>query len=453
MSRTQILGIAKRMGTQTIRSTWTIPYLILFPLFFIGVYWFAFSASDIGNNQTFNLGILNQDAGFGEEMKTFLNNESIQNEMEWFPHSPEIIEKGFGFEVINILKDLQYTNDSESENLFNIHSFNTSNELELALEKRDLDIALVFPQNYTNASLSIANSYWFTEYGFFLHDLIQANFSDFPTYVNGTIQIIGDNNYLNYKISNSILSVFLSQYHDMSNIFGTTGGKLILSLNEDFQINIPKYSFFQMMVPGLIMFAIIIEPSLFSMFLCNEFKTDSRTFDRIRISPLSPRSYVFGSLLIQIPILLIQTFLLFLASFLLGFQPHGNIFLGFLIACLMFPFSASLNYITAAFFSDENVAGTVTGFGAPILGFMTGAFVDTPKIVLFRNSFPIASGMARDFLLWDLIPLTHGVNAIRQVLLYDFTLEMVIYDLIAMLILSGVYLTVFILIYIKMRFK
>ena len=80
----------------------------------------------------------------------------------------------------------------------------------------------------------------------------------------------------------------------------------------------------------------------------------------------------------------------------------------------MFPFSASLNYITAAFFSNEDVAGTVTGFGAPILGFMTGAFVETPKIVLFPNSFPTAGGYARDFLLWDFIPLTHGINAIRE---------------------------------------
>ncbi|MFX0084633.1 MAG: ABC transporter permease [Candidatus Hodarchaeota archaeon] len=456
MSLTQIFGIAKRLGIQTVRSKWTFPYLILFPLFFIGIYWFAFSSSNIGNNQTFDLGILNQDKGFGYKVKNLLKNETITQEVEWFPHSADVIEKGFAIEVIEILKEIGYSNESNSIKIFNVNLLNSMEEINQNLEDRDLDIAIVFPQNYTNASLSSVNNFWYIEFGYYLHDLIQSffpNSPDFPINENATIQILGDNNYLNYKIAKTILSVLLDQYHDLSNFFGTPGGKFSLILNEDYQVAIPKYTFFEMMVPGLIMFGIIIQPSLFSMFLCIEFKPDIRTFDRIRISPLSSSSYIFGSLLIQIPIMLIQTIFLFTSSFILGFEPKGNILLGFLITCSMFPFAASLNYITAAFFSDENVAGTVTGFGAPILGFMTGAFVDAPKIVLLHNSFPTAGGLARDFLLWDLIPLTHGINAIREVLLHDFSIIMVLPDLIANFLLSGIYLVIFVSIYVKMRFS
>jgi ABC-type multidrug transport system permease subunit len=444
------------MGIQTIRSKWTIPYLIIFPLIFIGLYWFAFSSSNIGDNQVFQLGIINNDRGLGLQIRELLNNDTVTEEGEWFPHTSEVITNGFGFEVIKFLKDLRYDNSTSSTEIFDVQVFNSTDNLKRALGKRELDIALIFPQNYSNASLSSVNDYWHTEFGYYLHEVIQTSFPnspDFPTHVNSTIQILGDNNYLNFKIASSILSIFIENYHDLSNYFVTYGGRVGLNLDEVYQVSVLKYTFFEMMVPGLIMFGIIIQPSLFSMFLCIEFKPDKRTFDRIMISPLSPSSYVLGSLLIQIPIMLTQTALLFLASFILGFDPQGNIFLGFLIACSMFPFSASLNYITAAFFSNEDVAGTVTGFGAPILGFMTGAFVEAPNIVILPNIFPMASGYARDLLLWDFIPLTHGINAIREVLLYKFTLDMVLMDLIANLVLSAIFLLFFIYIYIKMRFK
>ena len=96
MSLNQVLGIAKRMGIQTIRSKWTIPYLLIFPLLFIGLYWFAFSSSNIGNNQTFQLGVVNNDKGFGKQIKDLLNNDTVTNGSEWFPHTSDVITYGFG---------------------------------------------------------------------------------------------------------------------------------------------------------------------------------------------------------------------------------------------------------------------------------------------------------------------------------------------------------------------
>ncbi|MFW9904827.1 MAG: ABC transporter permease, partial [Candidatus Thorarchaeota archaeon] len=177
------------------------------------------------------------------------------------------------------------------------------------------------------------------------------------------------------------------------------------------------------------------------------------TFDRILVSPLSAKDYIMATLVVQLPVLFFQTIILFLACLLLGFNPQGDIILGFIIACSLFPFAASINYITAAFFSDEDVSGTVTGFGAPILGFMSGAFVEIPKIVLIPHSFPTSSGLTRDFLLWDLLPLTHGVNAIRQVLLYNFSIKQVLPDIITNLALSSIMLALFVYIFKKMRFR
>lgn len=456
MSLQQVLGVTQRFLKQVIRSRWTIPYLILFPLFFIGIYWFGFSTSEIGTNQTFNIGVLSLDKGFGSDIKHLLRNKTLTG--DWFPHSDEVIEKGLALEAIDILSDFKYSNKTDSKHVFEVLILNSSLEADTRLKNRDLDIVTIFPPNYTNVSLSAVNNFWHLNFGYYLHELIQniePSAPDLPFFEeNATIRIMGDENYLNFVIAKSIITIFLEQYHDLTTIFNSPGGRISLTLNDEYQIMIPKYSFFDMMIPGLIMFGIIIQPSFYSTLMCNEFSDKRKmTFDRILVSPLSAKDYILASLVVQIPVLVGQTLLLFGASFILGFNPKGDIFLGFLTVCTLFPFAASLNYITAAFFSDEDVSGSVTGFGAPVLGFMSGAFVEIPKIVLIPKAFPTASGMMRDFLLWDLLPLTHGVNAIRQVLLYDFSINQVFLDILANLVLSTIMLILFIYIFKKMRFR
>ena len=456
MSLNQIFGVCKRLGIQVIRSKWTIPYLILFPLFFIGIYWFGFSASEIGTNQTFKLGILNLDEGFSDEYKQLFLNESLMG--EWLPHSQEVIEKGLAIEIIDLLSELKYSNKTDAKHVFEVVMVNSSLEGNTSLEHRELDILVGFPPNYTNVSLSAVNNFFNITYGYYLHDIIQSiepTAPDLP-YSNDstTISILGDETFINFIIAKGIITVILEQYHDLSMIFGSPGGRISLIWDQDYQIDLPKYSFFEMMVPGLIMFGIIIQPSFYSTLMCNEFSDKRKmTFDRILVSPLSATDYIVATLIVQLPVLFFQTLILFAACFLLGFSPAGDILLGFLIACSLFPFAISINYITAAFFSDEDVSGTVTGFGAPILGFMSGAFVEIPKITLIPNAFPTFGGLMRDFLLWDLLPLTHGVNAIRQVLLYDFSIEQVFPDIITNLVLSSFMLVLFIYIFKKMRFR
>ncbi|MFX0205681.1 MAG: ABC transporter permease [Candidatus Hodarchaeota archaeon] len=456
MSLKQIFGVVQRLGIQVIRSRWTIPYLILFPLFFIGIYWFGFSASEIGTNKTFKLGILNSDKGFSDKYKELFLNETLMG--GWLPHTEEVIEEGLAIEVIDLLSQLKYSNETDTKHLFEVVMINSSLEANTSLEHRELDLLVVFPPNYTNVSLSAVNNFFYITYGYYLHEMIQSidpTAPDLPTMNDSTtISILGDETYVNFVIAKSIITIFLEQYHDLSIIFDSPGGRISVIMNQDYLINLPKYSFFEMMVPGLIMFGIIIQPSFYSTLMCNEFSDKrKKTFDRILVSPLSAKDYIIATLIVQLPVLFFQTVILFLVCFLLGFNPQGDILLGFLIACSLFPFAASINYITAALFSDEDVSGTVTGFGAPILGFMSGAFVEIPRIVLIPHSFPTSGGMTRDFLLWDLLPLTHGVNAIRQVLLYNFSIEQVIPDIVTNLALSSLMLVLFMYIFKVMRFR
>jgi ABC-2 type transport system permease protein len=456
VSLTQIIGIAQRIGIQIVRSKWTIPYLILFPLFFIGLYWFGFSASPVGITQTFSIGIINQDAGLSDDIVELFSNETIVGDSFSSFHSSTVLERGFAAEFVAILGNITYVNETDAPYIFKISLLNNSKEADKSLYSRDLDLVMILSPQFSRASVSMLNAYWNNTYGYFLHELIQSEFPetpDLPVNINETVQIKGDSNFINFKQANSIIHSIIFDYQEIAKFFSGPGGSITLEMDDEYLVSIPEYSLFDLSLPGLIAFGIIIQPSLTSMFVCMEFRDKNKTFDRIHLSSISPTVYLFGSILIQIPVMIVQSAILFISSVLMGFNPAGDLFLGFLISLTIFPFCLFLLYITTAFFSNEDVVGSILGFGAPFCAFMSGAFIDIPKFVLIPKIFPTASGFPRDFLLWDLLPLTHTVNALRQVILFDFSFIQIIPDLTMSLILSLIYFGISVLIFAYFRFK
>lgn len=457
MSLKQIFGVFTRMSIQIIRSKWTIPYLVMFPLFFIGLYWFGFSASPIGENQTFLLGMINQDAGLSDSAKSLLQNETIMGNwtLEQY-HTSEVMTIGFGNEFSDLLADLKYNNETDSRNIFEVTILNTESQADLLLKNRELDIVVILPPQFSNVSLGLLNGYWMNTYNVYFHEYIQSYFPsvpDLPVNITASIRVRGDESYLNYQLAESIFTNVIERYQDLTVAFKGPGGSLSFRMNDDYRISLPSYSLFGLSIPGLIAFGVIIQPSLISLFFCMEFRSHNFTFDRIRLSPSSSQTYILGTLLVQIPVMIIQAFILLISSLLMGFRPAGDLLVAYLIILTIFPFSASLLYATTAFLSNEDVVGTVLGFGAPFIGFMSGAFIEVPKIVILAKSFPTASGFPRDFLIWDLLPLTHTVNALRQVLLFDFSLSMVFSDIVMSLLLSLIYFGISVFLFSYFRFK
>jgi hypothetical protein len=457
MSFKQVIAITHRMGLQIIRSKWTIPYLVLFPIFFIALYWFGFSASPIGTTPTFLLGVVNNDEGLSDSIQKLFQNETIMgNESLSQYHSPEVLTQGFGVEFINLLNTSTYSNQTNSPKIFDVTLFSSVDEAEDELLKRDIDILIVIPSRFSNASLAIFNSYWKNAFGFYFHEILQELYPEvpsLPTNITESIQIKGDDTYINFRHAKSVIDTFISGYQDLTYYFSGPGGSITLAMNNEYQVSIPQYSLFELTTPGLFAFGILVQPSLLSLLLCMEFRPKNKTIDLIWVSPCSGTHYILGSFLIQVPVMLAQTFILFFASILFGFTPQGNLFLGMIISLSIFPFSSALLYLTTAFISNEDIAGTVLGFGGPLLSFMSGAFIAVPQIILFPNIFPTASGYNRDFLIWDLMPLTHSVTALRQGLLYDFNIWQVLPDVLFSILLGIIYLLVAMLIFYYMRFK
>ncbi|MHA2364424.1 MAG: ABC transporter permease [Candidatus Hodarchaeales archaeon] len=442
MSVRQILSVAKISGLQIIRSKWTVPYLILFPIFFIGLYYVGFSNSIIGSNQTFMLGVVNNDEGFNDNVKTILSNETFA---DYFPHDLNVIEKGFGYEFSLLLNSTKYSNKTDAKQIFDVEIYNNAQDAQQDLEDRSLDILMVIDKNFSQSLLSAINHYWKITYGYFLH-------SEFPIHSNTTIEILGDPSNLNYVIAEMVLSYFLNAYQDIDQYFNTPGGIISFEINPETEINLPTYSFFELMSPGLIALGLITTPGLTAMLICREFDLKNPTFDRLKLAPVSTSSYLLGFMIAQIPLFLIQNVILILSALLFGFRPSGSILLGFIVACSIFPFSVTMSIFSAAFFSDEIVAGNVVGLATPVFAFMAGCFLDIPDIVILTNIFPTNTGISRDLLLYDFLPLRTAVNALRDILLYNFTLEDVIFELIACLGLTSLMFTLSIFLFYKRRF-
>jgi ABC-2 type transport system permease protein len=116
-------------------------------------------------------------------------------------------------------------------------------------------------------------------------------------------------------------------------------------------------------------------------------------------------------------------------------------------------FTTGLGLVLAGIFTSSDTAGQSSGFLMTPIAFMSGAFMEVPTITLLPGIIPTASGVARDFILWDIIPTTHTVNALRSILLYEFTIAEVWAE-IMLLIIPSIFLLIFgMIFYNKRRFS
>ncbi|MFX0123967.1 MAG: ABC transporter permease, partial [Candidatus Hodarchaeota archaeon] len=270
----------------------------------------------------------------------------------------------------------------------------------------------------------------------------------FPTTDNATVEIVGDNGFINYQIVEMIVTLFIGEY-----------AKEVSSLNYPVQItidpetiNVRDYSVFDAIVPGMIVFGILTQAGIVSAFLTSELQTPNRTISRLRLSLIQPWEYIIGASALQLMISPFQIAVLMGMSFILGFHPEGDFLQGFVICWLTTLFTLGLTFVAAAIFKSPDAAGMAVGFGVTPLAFASGAFMDVPKITLIPNVFPTATGALRDFTIWDLLPSTHAISALRSILLYNFSIMDVIVEIILLTILSVLLLAFSIAAYSKRRF-
>lgn len=407
------------------------------PTFMAFMFWFAFSTAGLGEAQTYYIGVINEDEGISEALRDFLNTTQSFNS--------STLEKGFAYEFIDILNTTDYPADEgeESMRIFNIREFDSREDGKKAVESRGIDAIVIFPKNYSNTTLSALNQAFYIQNGAYLGPL-------FPENDSSSIIIMGDESYSRFQIANAILTQFMAFYIEAIQSFDYSGGNIELNIHS---IALIDYSLFDTIIPGILIFAVLSQASMLAAFLLVEI-TESGTIARVRLSLIKPWEYITGVTLFTFCLSFVQlSILLAISIFIFGFTPTGSVIDAMFVLILSTIFSTALGFIFSGIFKSSEAAGQSAGFVIAPLSFMSGAFMEVPTITLIPSIFPTASGLPRDFVLWDLLPSTHAMNALRSILLNGFTLIDVWADISFILITGLTLLGLSTIIYNKRRFS
>jgi len=147
---------------------------------------------------------------------------------------------------------------------------------------------------------------------------------------------------------------------------------------------------------------------------------------------------LFGTLLPWSLVASVQVIILFLVALLMGFHWQGgnlSIILAVGIGIIGGIASISLGLLVAAFVKSEKHATTLSPIIAVPMSFLVGSFFPLPKAVIgYING--------KGFQIYDVLPWTHTVNALRYLLTfgnYDISYYIVMMVcLTAILFIAGV---------------
>lgn len=447
------LAVTHRMWREMKRNFFTFIMLVFLPGFMIFVFFFGFSGVKTAGAVTYTIAVINNDNGIAEEIKEVLSYDTGTG------LTKETIEKGFAADLIQLMNTTTYPGENEVP-IFNVQLVEIEEDARKLVKDREIDGFIIFPDEFSNATLAAVNNAFYIQEKLYIQDFINKTMYEmsgglvyytgppFPSSANATLEIIGDKGYLNYKIVEIIVTLFINEYAES---ISSLNYPVEVSIDID-GIDVRDYSVFDVIVPGMIIFGVLTQAGIISAYLANELQTPNRTISRLRLSLIQPWEYIAGAGVLQLIISPIQIAVLIGMSVILGFQPEGDILLGFVICWLTTFFALGITFVAGAIFSSPDAAGQSIGFGVTPMAFASGAFMDVPKITLLPKIFPTATGALRDFTLWDLLPSTHAINALRSVLLYDFSITDVLADIIAIVVLSAILLVFSIILYAKRRF-
>ena len=156
---------------------------------------------------------------------------------------------------------------------------------------------------------------------------------------------------------------------------------------------------------------------------------------------------LFGGLIPWSLVAAAQVVILLSVAILLGLHWQGSfnsIILAIFIGVIGGIASISLAMIIASFAKNDSQAANLGTLIVVPTGFLVGAFFQLPQVVL-GNLF------GHTFLVYDLLPWTHTLNALREVLIFGAGLNAVSYEVYMSAILTLVLFVIGVFLFSKTR--
>ncbi|MCC7560166.1 MAG: ABC transporter permease [Methanobacterium sp.] len=391
----KFISIAKKDFKELIRDRRGLAMILLFPMFFMLVFGFAFGGMG-QNNQPNMIAVVNYDTG------------------ATLPGTGEQVN--FGNNLTKVLEDSTYP-DSDV-NLFNVTK-TTETDADEKLKTRDVDAELIIPPNFSQSVVAL------------ITNTIQQQTTINPSpNVTSTIIIRGDTSYIGFGVSQGILTGVLGQYQDklMSEIRNAVTGSPGVEVDTYLQSKVESipgtgsFTTFDFMAPGMIVFAILLLTTTVAATLTRE--VEKGTLARLKLSKMTSFDLLFGGLIPWSLIAAAQVIILLTVAVLIGFHWQGGLYsllLAILVGIIGGVASISLGMIIAAFARNDRQAANLGTLISVPTSFLVGAFFPLPQVV-------IANFWGQPFQVYDLLPWTHILNALRSTLTFGGGWDTIVYQ-------------------------
>ncbi len=410
----KFISIAVKDFKELVRDRRGLFFILLFPIFFMMIFGFAFGGMG-DKNTPHNIALVNLDQGTINSTGGSVS---------------------YGDNLITSLEDQNYPNSDVK--LFNITTTNDSNAQAL-LSKRTVDAELTIPANFSDSVQSLINNTILSSTG----QTASANTS--TNKIISTLVISGDTSYIGFGVTQGTLVGFFSQYQQEI-VTKITGVQPTQYINTSVHSAAGTGSFtqFDFLAPGMMVFAILLLATTVAAILTRE--VESGTLLRLKISKMRSFDLLFGGLIPWSLVAGAQVVILLGVAILLGLHWQGSfssIILAIIVGIIGGIASISLAMIIASFAKNDRQAANLGTLIVVPTSFLTGAFFPLPAeyVNLFGHVFQI----------YDILPWTHTLTALRSVLVFGFGWNTISNDVIISAVLTLILFLVGVFLFSKTR--
>ncbi|MGB9370816.1 MAG: ABC transporter permease [Halobacteriota archaeon] len=466
---------------ETFRDRRGFLFLLVFPIFFIAVFSFAFGSGTFqsGGSLPHDIAVVNYDVG-----TAVISNNTTRH-------------VNYGHSFTEVLQNA--TLENSSTKLFRLHNVSEEQANEL-LRSRSIDTLIVIPKNFSGAFTSMVNNSARTAItsqvgaqaiasGTVGQNQVQSsptrtpNQTSAPTPVIGAavsanptgnalpknvtlpkasnvtslLSVQGDASYINFDTGLRLITTIFDQYKNdvtAKAVANAASGGDYRPLADYIPIEMQpiagtqSFSPFDYMVPGLIILAILLQVSLVSASLVRDIERG--TLDRLKLSVVRAFDLLFGTLLAWTLVTLAQVPLLIAVATGLGYNYSGgslsSLELAIVIGVIAGMASIALALLIASFAKNEMQALELGAMITLPLAFLGGAFFPLPpQVIEFR-------GMT--FSVYDALPWTHAISALRSVLTYGTGLSAdIVVQIVWLIVLTAILFVVAVACYSRVRLR
>jgi ABC-2 type transport system permease protein len=190
---------------------------------------------------------------------------------------------------------------------------------------------------------------------------------------------------------------------------------------------------FENYVPGLLIFAVIL--LVFSAPMAVAREVEAGTLRRLQITRMRSLDFLGGVTLTQMIVGIVALLLALLVAMLLGFRSQGPWWAAIVIGAIASLSVIGVGLIVACFSRTVTQAFLLANFPLAFFMFFSGAMFPVPRLTVFSIG-------QQSVALFDVLPTSHAVIALQKIFVLGAGLGDVLYELIALTVLSMLYFAI-----------